>query len=123
MKIALVVMVHGSPRPESNEDMFKVVELVRQRGIYPIVEVGFLECNAPPIPETLNACVAQGAEQVIAVPYFLHPGNHVADDLPTLLEAAQLRHPHVTFLMGDYIGNDPALATVIRDRVAAANND
>ena len=119
MKQAILIMVHGSPRPVANEDMFAVVEVVRQRGVYPIVEVGFMEINAPPIPEAIARCVAQGAERVVAVPYFLHTGNHVTDDLPTLLEAAQSRYPQVEFIMGDYLGHDPLLADVIAERAAA----
>ena len=115
---ALLVMVHGSPRPESNDDMFDVVNLVRQRGIYRDVRVGFMECNEPSIPAAIEACVAGGAAQIIAVPYFLHTGNHVADDLPSLLEEAHAKYPQVEFLMGDYLGHDALIADVVRDRVA-----
>ena len=120
MKTALLVMVHGSPRPIANGDMFAVVDVVRQRGVYPIVEVGFMELNQPSIPEAITRCVEQGAERVIGVPYFLHTGNHVTDDLPSLLEAAQREYPQVEFLMGDYLGHDPLLADVIVARAAAA---
>jgi sirohydrochlorin ferrochelatase len=122
MKQALLVMVHGSPRPVANEDMYAVVDLVRKRGIYPIVEVGFMECNEPTIPAAIETCVAQGAQRVVAVPYFLHTGNHVAEDLPSLLEEAQARHKQVEFLMGDYIGHDALIADVIRDRVMQATS-
>lgn len=119
MKQALLVMVHGSPRPIANNDMFAVVDVIRERGVYSIVEVGFMEINEPSIPEAIERCVAQGAERVLAVPYFLHTGNHVTDDLPTLLEAAQARHPQVEFLMGDYLGHDPLLAEVVAERATA----
>ncbi|MDF2439761.1 MAG: sirohydrochlorin ferrochelatase [Abditibacteriota bacterium] len=111
-------MVHGSPRPESNRDMFAVVEEVRARGLFADVKVGFMELNEPTIPEAIDACVASGTTRVIAVPYFLHAGTHVADDLPSLLEEAAQRYPHVEFLMGDYLGHDPLIADVIRDRAA-----
>ena len=117
MKEALLVMVHGSPRPVANEDMYAVVDVIRERGVYPIVEVGFMECNEPTIPAAIETCIVQGAQRIIAVPYFLHTGNHVADDLPTLLEEAQARHEDVELLMGDYIGHDTLIADVIRDRV------
>jgi sirohydrochlorin cobaltochelatase len=120
MKEALLVMVHGSPRSVANEDVYAVLDIVRERGAYPIVEVGFMECNDPTIPAAIDSCVAQGAERVIAVPYFLHTGNHVAEDLPNLLEEAQARHAEVEFLMGDYIGHDALIADVIRDRVMEA---
>lgn len=122
MSDALLVMVHGSPLPIANQDMYAVVDVVRARGVFPIVEVGFMECNEPSIPQAIARCVAQGATRVIAVPYFLHTGKHVTDDLPGLLEAAQAQYPTVTFLMGDYLGHDPLLADVLAERVAATRS-
>jgi len=113
---ALLVMVHGSPRPEANEPIYRVVEKVRARGVYPIIEVGFLECNVPDIPAAIDACVAQGADCVRAVPYFLHTGNHVADDLPTLLEEGQARHPGVEFRLGDFVGRSSCVTEILAER-------
>lgn len=116
---ALLVMIHGSPRPIANEDMFQVVKIVKERGVFPVVRVGFMECNAPTIPEAIAACVAQGASEVIAVPYFLHTGTHVADDLPTLLEEGHAQYPDVTFTMGEYLGRSERLTDILADRVRA----
>ena len=117
---ALLVMVHGSPRPQSNGDMFAVVEQVRASGAFDLVNVGFMELNEPPIPDAIDELVSQGATKVVAVPYFLHSGTHVADDLPTLLEEAQQKYPSVEFLMGDYLGHDPILMDVLAARVGEA---
>jgi sirohydrochlorin ferrochelatase len=123
-KSALLVMVHGSPRPVANEDMFRVVEDLKGRPdaqrAFPIVEVGFMECNEPTISEAIDTCVERGATRVVAVPYFLHTGTHVADDLPTLLEEAQARHPGVEFRMGDYIGLSPRLTDLLAARAASS---
>jgi len=119
MSTALLVMVHGSPRPVANEDMYRVVELVKERGAFDVVEVGFMECNEPTIPDAIDACIAEGAERVVAVPYFLHTGTHVADDLPTLLDEAQQRHPAIEFTMGRYIGTSPLLTDILADRAEA----
>jgi sirohydrochlorin cobaltochelatase len=116
MSSALLVMVHGTPRPESNAEMFKVVEEVKSRGTYPIVRVGFMECNEPSIPEAIEKCIADGAASIIAVPYFLHTGTHVADDLPTLLEEAHAKHPGVVFTMGRYIGPSPRITEILAER-------
>ena len=118
MREALLVMVHGSPRPASNADMFAVVDLVRASGAYPIVEVGFMELNDPTIPAAIAACVAAGAERIVGVPYFLHAGDHVIHDLPALLEAAQTRYPEVELLMGEILGHDEHIVQVVRDRAA-----
>ena len=120
MKTALLVMVHGSPRPVANGDMFRVVEEVKARAVFDHVAVGFMECNEPTIPDAVDACAAEGAERVVAVPYFLHTGTHVADDLPTLLEEARERHPNVQFQMGRYIGTSPLLTDILSARAHAA---
>jgi sirohydrochlorin ferrochelatase len=124
MPDALLVMVHGSPTPGASDDMFAVVEELaarpEARERFPIVEVGFMECNEPTIPDAIDRCVAKGARRVVAVPYFLHTGTHVADDLPTLLEEARERHPSVEFRMGDYIGLSPRLTDLLADRARVA---
>jgi sirohydrochlorin ferrochelatase len=119
---ALLVMVHGSPRPIANEDMFRVVGAVRKRNDFPIVEVGFMECNEPDIPTAIDACIRQGATEIVAVPYFLHTGTHVADDLPTLLESARKRYPTVEFRMGDYLGRSERLTDILQDRISSVQH-
>lgn len=120
---ALLVMVHGSPRPESNEDMFRVVEEIRTRGSHGMVAVGFLDCNEPDIATAIAECVERGAREIVAVPYFLHSGRHVTRDLPDLLEAAMEDHPGVVIRMGPFIGSRPEIADVVRDRVAEVTID
>jgi sirohydrochlorin ferrochelatase len=120
---ALLVMVHGSPRPSANDDVYRVVSDFRARNDaaerFPIVEVGFMECNKPDIPTAIDRCVSAGADRVVAVPYFLHTGTHVADDLPSLLESARDRYPSVEFRMGDYLGLSPRVTDLIAERAAA----
>lgn len=118
---AMLVMVHGSPRPIANEDMFRVVDLIRKSGQYPIVEVGFMECNEPDIPTAIDHCVGQGATSVVAVPYFLHTGTHVADDLPTLIEQATGRHSAIRFEMGSFLGRSHHLTDILVDRIQAGD--
>jgi sirohydrochlorin cobaltochelatase len=120
---ALLVMVHGSPRPSANDDVYQVVADFRGRRDaaerFPIVEVGFMECNAPDIPTAIDRCVVAGADHIVAVPYFLHTGAHVADDLPGLLEEARDRYPAVVFRMADYLGLSPRVTDVLAERAAA----
>ncbi len=115
----LLVMVHGSPRSEANEDVYRVVEIVRDRGSYASVQIGFMECNTPTIPDAVEACVRDGAIRIDAVPYFLHTGNHVAEDLPTLLEEAQERYPQVQFRMARFLGTAPRITELIAERARA----
>lgn len=115
----LLILVHGSPTPGANDAMFEVVEEIRKRAVYVLVEVGFMECNEPSIPDSINTLATQGATEIVAVPYFLHTGTHVCDDLPGLLEEGAARYPHIHFRMGDYLGLSPVLTTILAERAVA----
>jgi sirohydrochlorin ferrochelatase len=120
VRVALLVMVHGSPRPAANQDVVAVADVIRQRALFELVEVCFMELNEPAIPVAIERCVRGGATRVIGVPYFLHAGNHVISDLVHLMEQAQADYPAVEFLMGDYLGVQSQIDDVIRARIAAA---
>lgn len=119
-RTALLILVHGSPTAEANDDMFRVRDVIRKRAAHPIVEAGFLECNEPSIPHAAEICAAQGAERIVAVPYFLHTGKHVADDLPTLLEQAGVKHPEIEFRLADFLGRSPRITDILERRSLAA---
>ncbi|MBX7247203.1 MAG: CbiX/SirB N-terminal domain-containing protein [Candidatus Sumerlaeaceae bacterium] len=116
MTRALLIMVHGSPRPEANADVYRVAEAVKGSRTFDHVEVGFLECNQPDILKAVENCLATGATQITAVAYFLHTGSHVCEDLPGLLEEARKRHPEVEFLMGSYVGRSPHVTALLARR-------
>lgn len=115
---ALLLMVHGSPNPESNADVFRIAELVRTKRHYAAVCVSFMDCNDPDIPTAIATLVESGVQSIVAVPFFLHAGTHVADDLPTLLEEAQEKYSGTEFLLGDYLGCEPLVARVLQERLA-----
>ena len=117
---ALLILAHGSPRPESNRGLYEIAELCRQRGIYHHVQVGFLECNEPSIPASIDLCVAEGVQEIVAVPFFLHTGTHVAEDLPALLNEGRIRHPSIDFRLGPFLGRAERLTDIIDDRITAA---
>lgn len=118
---ALLIMAHGSPRPEANDDIRKLADVIRERRVYPIVTIGYLDCNEPDIAGAVDECVAAGATDIAAVPYFLHSGKHMLRDLPAILVERSKRYPDVRIVMGDYVGQEPQMAAVLRDRVRAAS--
>lgn len=116
---ALLLIAHGSPRPEANEDIVRLADAIRAANAFEHVEVAYLDCNQPDIAAGIDLCVGAGAQQIVAVPYFLHGGRHFLFDVPALLEEGEARHRGITVTMGDYIGHRPEIAAVLADRVAA----
>jgi sirohydrochlorin ferrochelatase len=85
---------------------------------FAIVEVSFRELHLPDIQQGIDACVAQGAERVILMPYFLYMGAHVQEDLPEEVATAKQRYPHIEFVMGRHLGVHRKLAEVVVKRIA-----
>jgi sirohydrochlorin ferrochelatase len=118
MNTAILLMAHGSRIPEANDAAREIAERVKQMTQFDIVEVSFREQHLPNIQQGVDACVAQGAERILLVPYFLYMGAHVLEDLPEELEQAKERYPGVEMVLGKHLGVHQKLAEIVVERIA-----
>jgi sirohydrochlorin ferrochelatase len=122
VKRAILLVDHGSRRAEANAQLDVVAEQVRKRAADSIVEVAHLEITRPDIAEGIDACVKQGAAQIVVHPYFLGPGRHTTEDIPAQVERAGARHPNVRIRISEPLGGHAALIDAILDRVSDADH-
>ena len=113
---AILLIGHGSRAVEANEAMYRVAEDLKAS--YPLVECAFLEISQPDIPTGLSNCRASGAVRIIAIPYFLHMGNHVQKDLPGIIGAWQAANPGIEVTTGRHFGYSPVLTNLVQERIA-----
>ena len=116
MPTALLLIAHGSRRPEANADLEFVASALRERGRYPVVRVSYLELAEPNIEAGGAQCVDAGATDVILLPYFLSPGIHVAEDLTEARDTLSARFPDVRFVLAEPLGRHPLLVDVVEQR-------
>ncbi len=117
---ALLLMAHGSRRPEANADLDHIADEMQQRGRYSFVQVSFLELAEPGIEAGAELCVRAGAADVIMLPYFLSAGKHVREDLASTRDILATRFPAVRFLLAEPLGRHPLLLDVLEDRAKEA---
>jgi len=120
LRTALLLIAHGSRRAEANADLEFVAAALRERGRYPVVKVSYLELAEPNIEGGGAQCVADGAEEVILLPYFLSPGVHVAEDLTAARTALAAQFPHARFVLAEPLGRHPLLIDVVEQRAREA---
>lgn len=120
MKRAVLIVDHGSRLPEANELLLAVAERVRERLPERLVRTAHLDLVEPRIPAAIDACAAEGAQEIIVAPWFLSPGAHSARDLPQIAEEAARRHPGVRIACAEPLGLDARLVDVLLERIAAA---
>ena len=120
MTTALLLIAHGSRNQEANADLHHVVEEMRRRGPYAIVEPAFLELASPTIEEAGRRCVDLGAQRVLMIPYFLSAGVHVREDLHAHRGQLQGRFRGVEFILGEPLGVHPLLIDMVAQRALEA---
>jgi sirohydrochlorin ferrochelatase len=121
MKRAVLLLGHGSKAEDANAGMYEVIQRIRETTKYDLVEAGFLELNSPSIPEAIDICVEKGAGEVVVIPYFLHMGRHVIEDLPKEIEKGKKKHPNVSVLLGPPLGFHKKLVEIVLERVGEAS--
>jgi sirohydrochlorin ferrochelatase len=112
---SLLIIAHGSRRAASNDEVRALAGAVRaQPGqTYEHVDTAFLELAAPSIPDGLAALAAKGATEIVAFPYFLAAGTHVAQDIPEAIAEFSAAHPGVKVRLTPHLGASAALPGAI----------
>lgn len=116
---ALIVVDHGSRRDEANLLIAQVVALVQAAaGSAYRVYGAHMELSEPTLEGTLSMAVADGATEVVVVPYMLGPGRHALEDIPNMAKAFADTVPEVRVRVAGPLGAHPALARIVLDRAA-----
>jgi len=115
----IVIVDHGSRRPESNAMLEEVARLFAQRfrETYGIVEPAHMEIAEPSIASAYARCVEQGANEVIVCPFFLGPGKHWTGDIPRLTAEAAANHPGTRYHVTMPLGIDDLILDLLAKRV------
>lgn len=116
MPSAILLIAHGSRRPEANADLVKVAHALKGRLPGQIVEIAYLELAEPDIPTGLRCCRQQGADSIRMLPYFLSAGAHVTDDLEDFRQTFQQENPQIDCRLCPPLGLHPLLIEVLIDR-------
>jgi sirohydrochlorin ferrochelatase len=114
---AVLLIAHGSRRPQANADLTQVAEAVLARGAYPIVEVAYLEIAEPTIPQGARNCLDRGAKRVLMLPYFLSAGNHVVEDIERHRRELSEESPEIEFRLCAPLGLHPSMVDVVLARL------
>lgn len=116
-QIGVIVVDHGSRRDQSNQMLLEVVAAFRQRSDYTIIEPAHMDLAEPSIKTAYGRCVDGGAKLVIVHPYFVLPGRHCYEDVPSLAAAASQQHPDVPFVVTEPLGLHPLMVEIMQQRI------
>lgn len=110
---AVILFAHGSLLCGAGQALLVHAARLRELGIAPLVEIGYLNYSEPPFLEAVAKCTEQGATQIIVTPYFLVPGKFVKVDLPKAVAEAESKFPNIAFILAEAIGFEERLADAL----------
>jgi sirohydrochlorin ferrochelatase len=113
----VLLIAHGSRRPDANADLVQLSREVAARMPGAIVEFAYLELAEPTVAEGARRCVERGARLVRLFPYFLSLGVHVTRDLEALRRDLSRAYPGVAFVLTRPIGVEPRIVDIVLERL------
>lgn len=117
----LLLVDHGSRRPESNQQLHDVAARVQAAlGQTVLVRAAHMEIASPSIAEQVVALVAAGVTELTVVPYFLAPGRHATTDIPRLTQEAAAPFPQLSVRLTQCLGVDDLLVQLVIRRAVQA---
>lgn len=100
--------------------MEKVADGLRGKYGYEMVEICYMSRLGPHYPETFRRCVAQGAVDIMVIPYFLHDGLHLVLDVPEMMQEVADEFPGVRVVLGKNLGFDEVLVDLVERRISTS---
>lgn len=115
-KIGVLLIDHGSRKPESNAFLHHLADSYRYSDSCPphvLVGAAHMEISEPSIEVGIRNLISDGATRIVCVPYFLSPGRHATEDVPRLIEEAKfsIGNPDITITSTTYLGADTGAIT------------
>jgi sirohydrochlorin ferrochelatase len=120
VKTAIVILGHGSRSKGADDSIRQAVARIRNNGSYEMVEYAFLQHATPSLSVVLEDCIRRQVGKVVVVPFFLQSGAHVSTDIPELVMVMKRAHPHMEFVVTDYVGRHPFMVDIIADLIKKA---
>lgn len=106
-QVGVVLVDHGSRKASANDALHEFADLFKKYTNYDIVEIAHMELAEPSLEEAIQSCYSQQCSHIVVAPYFLSPGRHVVEDIPRLVNDAEMKLDDVTIEIADPIGASP----------------
>ena len=111
---SLLVVAHGSRRPESNDEVRELVKnMADMDHEFAEIKAAFLELAGPLIPDGIRQLIKNGAKEVTVIPYFLSAGRHVTKDIPADVRIVQEEYPDIKIAIASYLGASDEIVKIL----------
>lgn len=126
-KLGVMICGHGSRNKGAVGEFARLAAGLRKRFPDLPVDYGYLEFANPVIHSGLDNLREQGCTRILAVPGMLFAAGHAKNDIPSVLNTYQAKHPEISLEYGRELAVDTrmvqAAAARIQEAIDAAGGD
>lgn len=119
-KIALVLVGHGSVLAYNREMIEALANMIKERGVYDIVEHSFLQLNEPLLEDVLMGLASNGVGKIVVSPVFIAKGVHTTSDITEVIAKVKKKNPEIRIGYAEPFGADPRIVDILLDRAREA---
>lgn len=119
MKEGAIILGHGSRREEANDEVRKLASDINESTGTP-TRAAFMSFGKPALEDVVKEMVAEGADKIIIMPFFLSSGNHLTKDIPKIIQRIEADHPQAKLVLAKHLGFHPGLLEIVKDRIDEA---
>ncbi len=117
--LPLLLIGHGSRDPEGQQAFLELAQAYQALTPHRPVIPCFLELAQPSIAQGVEQCLAQGWQEIVALPLLLFGARHNKFDVTVELDRLQALHPQLRIHYGGPLGIRIEILQLLRDRLAA----
>lgn len=110
----VLVIGHGSSDRRATEAFIFTINAIKHS--YRYVDYCFLELARPTIQDGINCIIKKNPRILLIMPYFLHKGIHIKQDVINELKNALKGHSFSNIFIADHIGVDDKMVNLILHR-------
>ncbi|EEA95319.1 sirohydrochlorin chelatase [Pseudovibrio sp. JE062] len=119
-KLGVMICGHGSRNKGAVAEFARLAEGIRERFPELPVDYGYLEFANPVIHSGLDNLREQGCTRILAVPGMLFAAGHAKNDIPSVLNTYQAKHPEVSIEYGRELAVDTRMVQAAGARIQEA---
>ncbi|HLG21006.1 MAG TPA: CbiX/SirB N-terminal domain-containing protein [Bdellovibrionota bacterium] len=113
---AVILLAHGTREPDASRPVHQYAEeLSKASGLR--VEPCLREFIEPSVSTVVGKLAHEGVRTVYIVPFFLFNSGHVTRDIQKDLAAEKEKYPNMVFKVGEPLGFDPDLVSILKKKL------
>lgn len=114
----VILLGRGSSDKIANGEVAKLARWVQEESHHELVDIAFTGITFPRLETAVQRQVKLGMTQIVIQPYYLFTGTLITR-ITEQFKHLQKQYPEIRFALGDYLGFEPEIYTLLDENVKA----